>query len=290
MASSAVRVRDLRLILEIVGECRDLGDEAARWTSHLARRAAPLIDGDHTVTGFFEDQALAVVRAGTPEHGDPRGREQFVEASGSFQVAWGWENGFHPEAYLRLHRAVIARGEKFHPLMAAYLAARDRDDGVALSREDVVRDPDWFRSECYRDFIEPAAAGPIVMNYRRGRHVGGSWCLIVTRTAGRRDYTARQKAILRELNAAIAPLVGGPLAQLREPSPAALAPRVRAVLKCFLEGDSDKQVAKRLGISTYTVNQYAKVIYRHFAVASRAELLARWVRRGWGNRFAWADE
>jgi hypothetical protein len=24
-------------------------------------------------------------------------------------------------------------------------------------------------------------------------------------------------------------------------------------------------------------------------VRSRAELLARWVRRGWGGRFAWAD-
>ena len=56
-----------------------------------------------------------------------------------------------------------------------------------------------------------------------------------------------------------------------------------------LEGDTDKQAAARLGLTRHTVNQYAKLLFRHFGVRSRAELLARWVRRGWGGRFAWAD-
>ena len=54
------------------------------------------------------------------------------------------------------------------------------------------------------------------------------------------------------------------------------------MLRCLLEGDSDKQVAARLRLSPATVNEYTKRIYRHFRVTSRAELLARWVRRGWG--------
>ena len=32
-----------------------------------------------------------------------------------------------------------------------------------------------------------------------------------------------------------------------------------------------------------------KAIYRHFGTRCRAELLARWIRRGRGARFAWAD-
>jgi DNA-binding CsgD family transcriptional regulator len=44
-----------------------------------------------------------------------------------------------------------------------------------------------------------------------------------------------------------------------------------------------------LSISRYTVNQYTKIVYRHFGVQGRAELLARWVKRGWGARCAWAD-
>jgi DNA-binding CsgD family transcriptional regulator len=51
-----------------------------------------------------------------------------------------------------------------------------------------------------------------------------------------------------------------------------------------LEGDGDKQIAARLVLSKYTVNQYTKLIFRHFGVNSRPELLARWVRRGYGGR------
>ena len=40
-------------------------------------------------------------------------------------------------------------------------------------------------------------------------------------------------------------------------------------LVCLLQGDSDKQIVKRLGISPHTVNQYVKVIYTHFRVESR---------------------
>jgi DNA-binding NarL/FixJ family response regulator len=68
-----------------------------------------------------------------------------------------------------------------------------------------------------------------------------------------------------------------------------LSPRLRQVLRCLLEGDADKHVAARLCLTRNTVNQYAKVLFRHFGVRSRAKLLARWARRGWGGRFAWAD-
>jgi DNA-binding NarL/FixJ family response regulator len=83
--------------------------------------------------------------------------------------------------------------------------------------------------------------------------------------------------------------MGGPLARFTDPSPYELPPRARQVLACLLEGDGDKQVAARLAISGHTVNQYAKAIFQHFGVRSRAELLARWIRRGWGNTFPWVD-
>ncbi|MBX9583725.1 MAG: helix-turn-helix transcriptional regulator [Gemmataceae bacterium] len=62
------------------------------------------------------------------------------------------------------------------------------------------------------------------------------------------------------------------------------------MLRCLLDGDTDKQVAARLGIGPHTVNQYVKAVFRHFGCTTRAELLARWVRRGWGRGFAWADD
>src|SRR5258707_157206 len=110
------------------------------------------------------------------------------------------------------------------------------------------------------------------------------------RSVAERVFSARHKAFVRELHIAVAGWIGGQLARFIDPSPSALSRRARQVLRCLLDGDGDKQIARRLGISHFTVNQYAKVIFEHFGVSSRPELLARWVRRGWGKGFAWDNE
>ena len=45
-----------------------------------------------------------------------------------------------------------------------------------------------------------------------------------------------------------------------------------------MNGDSEKQVAARLGLSRHTVHIYVKHLYKHFGVNSRGELLSLWVR------------
>jgi DNA-binding NarL/FixJ family response regulator len=60
---------------------------------------------------------------------------------------------------------------------------------------------------------------------------------------------------------------------------AALPRRQRQTLELLLAGDAEKQIAARLGISKNTVHVYVKSLYKRFGVSSRAELLARWVRR-----------
>ncbi|MBI1337850.1 MAG: hypothetical protein GC164_12940 [Phycisphaera sp.] len=62
-----------------------------------------------------------------------------------------------------------------------------------------------------------------------------------------------------------------------------LSPRHQTVLNCLIAGDSEKQVAYRLGISQHTVHNYVKAIYKHFEVSSRAELLARFIRQPVGE-------
>jgi DNA-binding NarL/FixJ family response regulator len=114
--------------------------------------------------------------------------------------------------------------------------------------------------------------------------------VFLLRAIGEQEFTGRERAIAAEAMALVAPLVGGPLARLHEPSPSGLTPRLRQVLQLLLEGEADKAMASHLGLTRYTVNQYTKAVFRHFGVRSRAELLARWVRRGRSERFAWADD
>ena len=74
--------------------------------------------------------------------------------------------------------------------------------------------------------------------------------------------------------------------RLRDPSHAEprfdrLSRRLRETLACLLEGegDSEKHVASRLGLSQATIHQYVTALYRHFNVGSRAQLLVTIMRR-----------
>src|SRR5262249_11236518 len=69
--------------------------------------------------------------------------------------------------------------------------------------------------------------------------------------------------------------LGTRLATYDAPSVSDLPSRFRQVLVCLLQGDSEKQVAGRLGLSPHTIHEYLKRLHERFGVCSRGELLAR---------------
>ena len=54
-----------------------------------------------------------------------------------------------------------------------------------------------------------------------------------------------------------------------------LPPRTRQVLDQLLQGKSEKEVAKSLGLSVHTVHVHVKTLYKRLGVSSRGELLSR---------------
>jgi DNA-binding NarL/FixJ family response regulator len=58
----------------------------------------------------------------------------------------------------------------------------------------------------------------------------------------------------------------------------ALPPRLRQTLTHLVWGDSEKEVANRLGLSQHTIHVYVKQLYKRLNVSSRGELLAKFVR------------
>lgn len=268
MPSSALHLRYLRAVYELAHECRDRGDDPLAWREHFCHRLAGLTGAGlvHAGEAAWTERRLRPLRA----------------------CFWGWENGFIRPV---LEQALAEYGSdlKFSPIYRAYCELPPRDFGTCVSRTDVVPDREWDRS-LYRELIHsPVGCGHTLMCVLSLSGGGGRVADVsVSREKGeRRDFGARHRAVVREAHAAVVPLIGGALARFKEPSPSELPARIRDVLRCLLEGDSDKQVAARLEISRHTVNQYVKVIFNHFGVATRAELVARWVRRGLGNGFAW---
>lgn len=271
--TAQLRADDLRTIYRLVGECRDLGDDPMAWRLHLSQSVAKFADADFAMAG-----EMANLRVGLPR---------------SIGAAiWGMENGFN-EAGMAVAMETFENSPN-HVLavsMTSYAAHLRKQDGFAATRRELVPDDEWYHSFEYQRVNRVVGVDHTLRSFRSISGVAGDELsgLLLARSVGRRDFPARTTAFIRELQAAIAPLNGRALTRFQEPSPAGLPPKMRQVLRCLLEGDSDKQIATRLRISPYTVNQYVKVIFKHFGVSARAELLSRWVRRGWGARFTWAD-
>lgn len=59
-----------------------------------------------------------------------------------------------------------------------------------------------------------------------------------------------------------------------------LRPRERELLAHLLSGAAEKEIAARMGITAGSVHQYISRLYRVFGVASRAELMSRWLGNG----------
>lgn len=98
------------------------------------------------------------------------------------------------------------------------------------------------------------------------------------RRPGREAYTPRERAIVHAVTGQIDWLHrAGTEVPANTPDLARLSPRLSETLLYVLAGEGRKQIAKRLGLSEHTVGDYFKALYRHFAVTSRAELLAKFI-------------
>lgn len=265
------RGEDWRAIFQLAGECRELGDDPTAWRDHLLDGLARLIDADMGSSG----------ESGGHAGGPPR----------SLGVAhWRYDRFVGP----KVQEDIAAESEKDpsrYCLVGRCYAAQAREDGAALTRRRVYEDREWDASFSANFIHRPLGVDHVAACFKAIPGGLGDVCVgtMLFRGRGRRDFDDREVAVVREAHAAVVPLVGGPLARFSEPSPLDLPPHVRRVLACLLEGDGDKRIALRLGLSAYSVNQYAKGLYRHFGVRSRAELLARWLRRAYPNPPTWLE-
>lgn len=265
--SGVLRVGDVRSITQLLGQCREQGDDHTVWREHLLAGLAGLVDAEHACTGEMAGcHSLDLKDLG---------------------VVFRFQVDRPPMAEEDLEFLIDPRN---WPAQVAY-HRRNVPGGTCLARTDFLDDRTWratadfrlprelfgvdHRLWCFRPI---PGAGP-------DEHIG----TLLYRETGRRDFARRDRAVVALAFELLAPLIGGPLARFSEPSPLGLPAKTRSVLACLLEGDSDKQVALRLKMTSHTVNAHTRSIYRHFGVKSRVELMARWIRRGWGAGLSRAE-
>lgn len=197
------------------------------------------------------------------------------------QVVSGVDLGWQGERERERFREFQARGEPAtSEAFGAFVRQLHGRSLATRSRQQVISDRKWYRSEHFNEYSRVSRVDACVVSLCMLPQLADQAVSIMTfyRPLGVPQFQRRERRLIRMLHLELRPLIGRQLASADEPSASQLPPRLCNVLQCLLEGDGEKQIAARLGLTRQSVHQYVKALYRHFRVHSRPELLARWIR------------
>jgi DNA-binding CsgD family transcriptional regulator len=253
--SDLLRVQDVRDAYRLVGECRDLGGDPMLWYRRM-------LEGLCQVVG-------APVAVG--------GEGRWVRPHGRAEPITAFEFGLDARGRERYSAYQREIGPDRDPIFRALRHVRGRH--VTRVRRQLVPDVAWYRSLAYNEYQRPANFDDRVISVYQVSGDGRVSVVMVGRAPGERAFAPREQRLLTFCHAELGRLIGRPLVSAAEPAPDTLSPRLRQTLACLLEGDSEKQVASRLGLSPTTTHEYVTALYRYFGVHSRAQLMAHAIKR-----------
>jgi hypothetical protein len=144
------------------------------------------------------------------------------------------------------------------------------------SLESVVDLAEWRRSRHYNEYIRPCGLDDRITSsvHLPETSPQETQVIVLHRSAADGRYPQRAKRLVHLFHQELVPLLGRKLTLPgARPAEPALPNQLRHVLRHLLDGDSEKQVAARLGLSAHTVNRHVQRLYRRFGVHSRAELM-----------------
>lgn len=157
--------------------------------------------------------------------------------------------------------------------------------GRALTRRDLVDDGAWYSSPYVSEYRRRARVDDLVVCMLSPTRDGVSLGLGCNRAWGDRRFTARDVRALELFGHAMRgwlPLLTSGLASDRavvvaRPGPVlpALPPRCAQVLGLLVEGKSDKEAARAMGLSVHTVGMHVRRLYRLLGVHSRAQAVRK---------------
>lgn len=253
-----LRLRDMRDVFRLVSECRELWADPSGWQEHLLRGACRLAG------------ARVGVYAEAPDF-PPDRPPRPVEVT-----TVGWPN---KQAKLLFDESIKTGAIALHPDYRPMTQALCRRPRVTARLADVVDRQTWRNSITFTNYSRPMELDQHIVSLHRLTTRSTVTLLKVRRGLNDGTFSRRDWRIIDLLHAEVAPLIGTTLATSRHRSMHGLAPRLREVLDHLLAGESEKQIALRLRLSRPTINQYVGILYRHFGMASRGELLSYFVRR-----------
>jgi len=253
--SGQLRMGDVRDVYRLIGDCRDLGADPVLWHGRMLEGLVRLV-GATVATG---------------------GEGRWQRPGQSPAPVTAFSVGLDAQARARLRAYIRTNGIGDDPTMRELRHIPGAL--VVRTRGQLVADGEWYRSRLFNDYLRPLHLNDHVYSVCEVSRDHDVSVVALYRGRGERDFSERERRVLRFFHGELGRLVGTVLVSVFDGDPLHLPPRERQTLACLLEGDSEKEVAARLDLSHATVHQYVTSLYRRFRVRSRAELLAHFLRR-----------
>lgn len=253
MSSSNPSLEEVRRVFRLLGECTELGADPVLWRRHLAEGCSALI-GDHFVNVI--DSTVTLSSDGEPQ----------PSTLGYFS------GGSLINARFDLIDEFMESPAQINPMVSASLSARDAS--LTHRRCEFVPDRSWYGSHFFQDYLRPLGLNDQVTSVDLSApHAVSTICWL---SYPKRRCTVRAARLLNVLHGELTLLkCEGRLVPLGGFSLTDLSPRQREILYGLFQGDSEKQLARRLGISRHTVHDYLKRLHHRLHVHSRGDLLNR---------------
>jgi DNA-binding CsgD family transcriptional regulator len=251
-AAIQVRAADVRRLLHLAGELREIRDQNAR-LQHAVTGISGLTGADVGAIFVFDSPLPVVPRTGVI-------------------------HGYDPTQTQAVLAQYATHGVDFD-LMAVRL--REQFDGtgqIVRRRRELLENRAWYGSLFLNEGRRQWGVDDCV--YSLQGLGGASFGLGLNRAFGSTPFSEAERCLVEMFNVAVAgtarecllPWVPSELHSLR----GALPPRTRQILDHLLRGESNKDIAEQLGISPNTVHHHCKLVFRAFGVMSRSEFIARW--------------
>jgi hypothetical protein len=249
--SKTIRVTDAAKLLELMGQLAEIKGDLAVRGAHLINELCKMLNAQVGIAGILQKN---------PE-------------SGSLAMIAGVEAGFLDNTSTRLLRRYIAETYSKDPMIDAMRP--DARAPYTVYRAASIPDKDWYRAEFVNEVkFKMKIDDAIYCDYpllEKNIRVGFG----LNRLRGDKPFGEREKQIIDLLNTHLGWFYRQLVAEI--PSERSLPPSLRRVLTELLTGASEKQIARKLRLSAYTIHDHIKKLYKHYAVSSRPELMARFI-------------
>ncbi len=253
--SDLLRLQDVRDAYRLIGECRDLGSDPALWHRRMLEGVCQLVGAPAAAGG--EGRWIRPHRA--------------VEPLSAFDA--GLDSRGH-EVFAAYMRELGPAGDPIFRTLQHRLGPL-----VTHTRRQLVSDAVWYGSVSFNEYHRVIHIDDQLTSVYQTSREGAISVVALHRASGDRAFSPREQRVLKLFHEELGPLIGRSLVSATEQSPEKLSPRLRQTLACLVEGDSEKQIAARLGVSHATAHQYVTALYRRFRVRSRGQLMAVVMKR-----------